>query len=298
MVWIGLGIVGGILIGYFIKRYMIHLEVKSLREQLQTIQDNKFRQTELSVSMGSSELVSLMNDLNDLINEQRIILENQQLQEGQLLEDIANISHDLRTPLTALYGYLELLDGPDLTPKERQYYLEIALARAEVLQRLIQNLFYLTRLEAQSIELKKDVLQIDQLLKEQAVMFYKDFRKQDITLNLNIEDIPTVISDEDAVNRILSNLFNNILEHGIKSASIEIFEQNGKAVTRFSNEITEEDTINADQVFDRHYMSKENRNTSNSGLGLTISHELIKQLGHKIMVDISDNEFTVTIHWL
>jgi len=297
MIWIGLGIVGGIVIGYFIKQYMTRLEVNSLKQQLQDIQDNKMTHSELSTTLGSSELMSLINDLNGVLNEQRTLLERQRLQENQLLDDIANISHDLRTPLTALYGYLELLDDAELSPQERQYYLDITLARTEVLQRLIQNLFYLARLETRNIELDKENLAIDQLIKEQAAMAYQDFQTQDIHLNLNIQNVPSIISNEDAVVRIINNLLNNILEHGTEEAHIEVYKENDAIVTNFCNQVKPDDTLQIDQVFERHYMSQENRNTSNSGLGLTITKELIEQLGHDINVSLSENEFTLKIKW-
>jgi len=297
MIWIGLGIVGGIVIGYFIKQYMTRLEVNSLKQQLQDIQDNKMTHSELSTTLGSSELMSLINDLNGVLNEQRTLLERQRLQENQLLDDIANISHDLRTPLTALYGYLELLDDAELSPQERQYYLDIALARAEVLQRLIQNLFYLARLETKNIELDKENLAIEQLIKEQAAMAYQDFQTQDIHLNLNIQNVPNIISNKDAAIRIIDNLLHNILEHGTKEAHIEVYKENDAIVTNFCNQMKSDDTLQIDQVFERHYMSQENRNTSNSGLGLTITKELIEQLGHDINVSLSENEFTLKIKW-
>jgi len=297
MIWIGLGIVGGILIGYFIKQYLTRLEVKFLKEQLQDIQDNQLTHSELSTALGSSELVSLINELNDVLNEQRTVLERQQFQENQLLDDIANISHDLRTPLTALYGYLELLDDTDLSPQERQYYLDIALARAEVLQHLIQNLFFLARLEVNNIELDKETLAIDQLIKEQAATSYQDFQDQKIHLHLNIENVPNIISNKDAVSRIVNNLLNNILEHGTKEAYIDVYKENDTIVTAFRNQIEQGDSIQIEQVFERHYMSRNNRNTSNSGLGLTITKELTEQLGHVISVSLLENEFILEIKW-
>jgi hypothetical protein len=298
MLEILLGVLIGIVIGYFIKKYFVICEIKSLKEQLQDIQTKNFTHTELSSSRGSSALTSLVNELNDLLRKQRALLETQQAHEDRLIDDIANISHDLRTPLTAIYGYLELLEQNDLTEEERRYYLNIAIERTEVLQNLIQNLFYLTRLQVDNITLKKEEVAIDQVLKEQVVGYYQKFEEENIDVEIDIPSVKKVHTNQDAAKRIINNLVINIIEHGVNKAKIKVFEDDEAVIMQLTNEITDDSNIQIDQIFKRHYMGSKNRNTSNSGLGLTISKELSEQLGHKIQIKIENNTFIVILKWV
>ena len=287
----------GIFIGYLFKKYIVYLEVQSLKEQLQSIQTNNLTHTELSLKMESSEFVSLINELNDLLRDQRYIVEQQQAKEKELLDDIANISHDLRTPLTALYGYLELLNQAELTEKDKNNYLSIALSRTEVLQNLIHNLFYLTRLQVKNISLETEQLSIQQLIKEQVVLYYQSFKKQQIELDLDIKETRKTVTNLDAAERIVNNLLMNMIEHGELYGKISISEENNRIITRFENQIDPKTELDLSRIFDRHYMANTHRNSQNSGLGLTIIKELIDQLGHDIEINLEENKIIVKISW-
>lgn len=287
----------GIFIGYLFKKYIVYLEIQSLKEQLQSIQTNNLTHTELSLKMESSEFVSLINELNDLLRDQRYIVEQQQAKEKELLDDIANISHDLRTPLTALYGYLELLNQAELTEKDKNNYLSIALSRTEVLQNLIHNLFYLTRLQVKSISLETEQLSIQQLIKEQVVLYYQSFKKQKIELDLDIKETRKIVTNLDAAERIVNNLLMNMIEHGESCGKISIFEENNQIITCFENQFDPKTELDLSSIFDRHYMGNTHRNSQNSGLGLTIIKELIDQLGHDIEINLEENKIIVKISW-
>ena len=188
-----------------IKRNM-RQAARSIREIVQT---NTTQQLLLSVPQKDTE--ALFKEINGLISAKREGDLQHARRENELRQEIANITHDLRTPLTSVLGYLQLMQDDKLPEQERQRYLDIVQSRARALQALITGLYDLSRLEAGGYVLQREPIQVQSLLYELAAAFYYDFQEVGIEPDLEgvLQDMPPIQADKEAVARVYTNLFQN-----------------------------------------------------------------------------------------
>ena len=174
--------------------------------------------------------------------------------ERSLRQQIANVSHDLRTPLTSILGYLQLLEGGGLTEEERREYLAVVESRAKALQSLITGFYDLSRLEGGEYPLTREPVNLYSSLSGLLAAFYNDFtdRGFDMTVELE-ENLPPVQADSGGVLRVFTNLIRNALDHGQGKMTVRLFQTEEGVVSLFANEtheLTEEDLP---RVFDRFF---------------------------------------------
>lgn len=212
---------------------------------------------------------------------------------------ISNISHDLRTPLTSMLGYMELiLENKELNEDKKKEYLDIIYNKGNSLYSLMEEFFQLSKLESNDIKLNLKEINISELIKQNIISFYSQIEKCNIEVCINIPDEDVyIISDEKCINRILNNLINNSLKHGVKVTKIGVdlsADDDNAFIDVYDNGIgipKEELKF----VFDRLYTVEKSRSTNlkNSGLGLTIVKKLTEILDGDISVESVSFEKTV-----
>lgn len=212
---------------------------------------------------------------------------------------ISNISHDLRTPLTSMLGYMELmLEDKELNEDKKKEYLDIIYSKGNSLYSLMEEFFQLSKLESNDIKLNLKEINISELIRQNIISFYSQIEKCNIKVCINIpnEDV-YILSDEKCINRILNNLINNSLKHGVKVTKIGIdlsTDDDNVFIDVYDNGIgipKEELKF----VFDRLYTVEKSRSTNlkSSGLGLTIVKKLTEILDGDISVESVSFEKTV-----
>lgn len=204
-------------------------------------------------------------------------------------EFIANVSHDLRTPLASIQGYLDTLSikNDALTPQERQQYLQIALNQARSLSQLINTLFYLAKLDSSQIELQPEQFRIDELVQDVVQKFALQAQKKNIRLETETQGrLPFVCADLDLIERVLSNLIDNALCHTPKGGSVKlglehIDDKVWVSVVDSGSGISELDMPN---IFERFYRGNRERTEAavNAGLGLSIVRRILDMHGQSV----------------
>lgn len=230
----------------------------------------------------------LVHNLNSLIDEFQRVLNLNRNHEEYRKKMISNISHDLRTPLTALLGYIEFIrDGENLSEEKRREYIEIVNKKGNALRNLMEEFFQLSKIDSDDITLDIKKLNISEIVRQNVILFYNDFIKNNIepVINIGDEDI-FVLGDEGAVNRILSNLISNSLKYGSEGniIGIDIRVENKYVfidVWDKGKGIPEE---SIPYIFNRLYTGKKSRNRKlqGSGLGLTIVKKLVEKQNGEI----------------
>ena len=219
-------------------------------------------------------------------------------QEHAIRQQISNISHDLRTPLTSILGYLQLLEGDSLTVEERREYLGIVRGRAKALQSLITSFYDLSRLEGGEYPLSREKVDLYHVLSELVAEFYNDFEQSGFDMTVELAPgLPAVTADPAGVLRVFTNLIRNALEHGQKRMSILLYRQEETVVSAFSNDaagLTREDV---EHVFDRFFTADKMRTGQSTGLGLAIVKALVGQMGHRVTAALDGEMFTVQVRW-
>jgi hypothetical protein len=240
----------------------------------------------------------LLAQINGLLEDQEGERRALQGREKALRRQIANVSHDLRTPLTSILGYLQLLEQEGLSPTERRDALDIIRGRALALQTLITSFYDLSRLEAGEYPIQRERIALSPILAELMADFYGDFEAAGLEVELTLADhLPPVWGDGNAALRLFTNLIQNVLKHGTGRLSVQLREEKGGQMVSFSNdapELTAEDVLH---VFDRFYTADKMRTGRNTGLGLAIVRELARRMEVETSARLENGRFTVELLW-
>ena len=246
-------------------------------------------------SAGAEELLVCLNDLLELRQEERAAYRRK---EQALRRQIANVSHDLRTPLTSILGYLQLLEQEDLSPEKREEYFQIVEGRARTLQSFIASFYDLSRIEGGELPLERELVDLGRTLSDQLAAAYEQIEEAGLEMEVDVADgLPPVWADSGAVTRVFSNLLTNALRHGTGALSVKLYREGGCIVSAFSNQaegITAEDV---DHVFERFYTADKMRTGQSTGLGLAIVKALAERMGHTAAARWEDGWFTVLVRW-
>ncbi len=244
------------------------------------------------------ELEELLAQINGLLEDKERETRALRSREESLRRQIANVSHDLRTPLTSILGYLQLLGREDVSPEETRHCLEIVEGRARVLQDLITSFYDLSRIEGGEYPLKRQAVDLRRALEPLLAGFYEDFERAGFQVTVELADnLPPVQADPGAVTRILTNLTGNALKHGSRTLNIRLYREKDTLVTSFSNDaprLTQEDVL---RVFERFYTADQMRTGQNTGLGLAIVKALAERMGHAAFARLEEGVFTVGVRW-
>lgn len=217
--------------------------------------------------------------------------QRQRFQQGdtELKNAITNISHDLRTPLTAIQGYLDLLEREE-QPENTRRYLDSIQNRMEAMTRLTEELFRYS-LAADLPELKLEPVDLRRCLEESLVSFYAAMVQRGITPEISMPEGPVVRSlDPSAASRIFGNIISNALKYsgGDFSAALD-----SRGTVVFSNSAHGLDPVSAGKLFDRFYTVETGRGST--GLGLSIARLLTERLGGSIQAGWAEGRLDITV---
>ncbi|MEG0297336.1 MAG: HAMP domain-containing sensor histidine kinase [Clostridium sp.] len=245
-----------------------------------------------------SDMETLATKINFLYDESQKVNAIRKNAEEELRQSIANMSHDLRTPLTSIMGYMQLVKDKNTSEEDRKRYLDIVEKRTESLQTLIGSFYELSRIEAKEYNFQLKRVNLSNILCENVALFYNDFISKSIEPIVDIaENIHDIISDENAVIRVFSNLINNMLKHGEGYIKISLKEEDGYILTEFRNLATHLNKEDVPKLFDRFFTADESRGDKNTGLGLCITKTMVEQLGNEIDAKLIDANLVISIRW-
>lgn len=249
----------------------------------------------LVTGSSSKEIEELLSTLNYLfLEKEKIELEYRKIDQ-EMKENITNISHDLRTPLTAILGYCDLLLKLNLAEESREY-VQIINKKSKNLYHLIEDFYEFSRIISKDYPINLEFINVGDLLKEVLFQYYEDFTYRNIKLDIEIPDeYIEVNSDVEALRRIFSNLISNMLCHGNGGYKIRLFKRDKNVHISFENQVEFMDKEGVERIFERSYTMNSSRISSKSGLGLSIVKELVYRLNHQLDFSLEDNIFNIQI---
>lgn len=266
-------------------------QLKSINKQLDKRLIENTRQP-LNIELFNKTITNLSKNINRCLKlEEKRRLESINDQK-QFKELISNISHDLRTPLTSIKGYQQLLEKTPLD-KHQVQLLKTAQKSTDELGLLIENFFEYSYLVTAKTEPNLEKININNLIVECVLSYIAIFEEKN--LNVNIKETPPVfiLGDKNMLIRIIENLLNNCAKHSLGDIDIKIeFLQNAKIT--FTNPINQDTNINVDKLFHRFYTSDSTRNKS-TGLGLSIVEFLVKQINGNVGAYLNKTDHTLSI---
>lgn len=270
----------------------IYLLKKSAREISAQFADRLKNDTNnlIYVSSSDKDIRRLAESLNAQLSAMRAEELSYIQGNRELKSAVTNISHDLRTPLTAICGYLDMIQKTD-DPEKQARYLSIMKERADMMKHLTEELFRYSVIVSDETELKTETVFVNQLLAESISSFYPTLSEKGIAPKITItEERVERKLDSDALSRVFSNLLNNAAKYS--DGDLEIALTESGEIT-FSNTAKELSAVEVEQLFDRFYTVEAARHST--GLGLSIARSLIQRMGGSITAEYSDERLTIRI---
>lgn len=253
---------------------------------------------DIRTSLDCFEIIELRDCMNGILADARNERARYIEQEARTKELITDLAHDIRTPLTSLDGYFDLLCDADLHD-EREKYRNIITERLRLLWDLLEQLFTYAKLQNGSYKPESEKFDCAQILCEILLSFYEDFRARGIEPNIDIPDGECMIlGDKVAFGRVVQNILRNALLHGCDKVSITARESNSTVNITFTNNLHEDWNGDINKVFERFYTADKSRSNHSSGLGLPIARQLTEAMNGKISAEICDGDFVIALEFL
>lgn len=282
-------LLGIIIIALCIKIYLLK---KSAREISKEFADRL--KTDTNTLIGISSRDKDMRELADSVNKQLAILRREHLRytqgDTELKTAVTNISHDLRTPLTAICGYLDVMKKEEKSEK-LENYLDIIEERADTMKQLTEELFRYSVVVSEDNSLEKESVSVNGILEDCIMGYYAALCEKSIEPSVRITETKIIRKLNPAdLSRVFSNLMGNAIKYSDGDLKITLAD-NG--VITFENTASSLDGIDVGRLFDRFYTVEAARNST--GLGLSIARTLVERIGGTISAEYADNILCIRI---
>lgn len=290
--YIVIGILAGIIVLQFIIMWKYQRQVKNICRQLAFLMKHDSNML-IHREFGLGGIGMLSDRLNDLLELRRKEKQYYQEKETLIADTYTNLSHDIRTPLTSLDGYFQLMEACENVEEQRRY-LNIIHERIHSLNEMLEELFMFTKLKNESYRLELTSCCINRILKETVFSYYDEWVRREIQPDIQITEEQLYIDgNKQGLSRIIQNVIKNGLDHGEKKIRIVLKREQNQAVLRISNQVTASEQIDIEHVFDRFYKADAARSKTSTGLGLSIAREFVRRMNGEIGAKIEENEFIV-----
>ena len=284
-------VIGILLLFVFVLLLEVRLLLKSIREITEAFNDRLTTDTNTLIDVSSRDpyVLKLASDIN---NQLRLLrTERHRFQQGdrELKEAITNLSHDLRTPLTAINGYLDLLDREEKSETVQRYLSHIR-NRTEAMKNLTEELFRYSVVTSEQT-MKLEHVNLVRALEESLVSFYGVMKEREIQPNINLPEKPVWRElDVAAVNRVFSNIISNALKYSDGDFSVSMDED---GIITFMNTASNLNAVTTGRLFDRFFTVEDGRNST--GLGLSIAKVLTERMGGNIAAEYDNGKLRLIL---
>lgn len=293
--WVLLGIISILLIKLVVIK-------KAIRDVIKQLKANHQQQTPKKLKISLMD--KTIEDLAECINNQMELAEQTRIK-GQLVENerkrmIASISHDLRTPLTSIIGYIQVMKSNKLSEQRKMDYLETTHRRAKDLQVLISDFFTLSLVESPEYQMNLQYLNVSNILCEVLANTYDRLVEKQITPQIEVpSESIRIIADENALKRIFENLMSNMIKHTAGEVMIKLYVEERQVKLLLVNQANGLTPKDVEHMFERFYTADASRglNGSNTGLGLAIVKELMTKMGGRITSHLREGNLYIECVW-
>jgi signal transduction histidine kinase len=278
---------------YFLKR-----ELRKLIYEFKGLPTRTGFGSRLSLDFREKTLMELVDEWNQMID----AFEEKNRQAKQMEENvrlsIAGLSHDLRTPLTSINGYVQLLH--EITDETKKaHYLKMIEHSVKRLMEMTDQFYDLARMETNQKEIALSSFSLSSLVEEIFLSFYEQFEEKNIELHFpeHINDGP-IVADKLLLTRVIQNIVQNILRYAQSKAVISYVTEGNDLIFSVKNDIKPDSKVVIEKVFMRFYTEVASRtNTESSGLGLYLSKKLVEKMNGKMDAELNDHWFILSIHF-
>ena len=265
-----------------------NIELKNITRELKEITE-KDTNLLLSTSSGDKSIKILVDSLNKELK--KLLSLKREYSKGifDVKKSAENIAHDIRTPLTVIKGYVDLLEKEELSEEGRKY-LEIIKGRVDYMKEMTDELFLSLSMKSRGV-LNLSNIDAKSILEEALVSYYNEFKKKGMSPSLMTPNEKVIIkADSKTLYRVYSNIISNALKYGEGEFEVEMDE---KGNTIFSNLAPNMDSVEANKLLDRYYTISDAK--AYSGIGLSISKEILQEMGGELKVKLENQRLYISI---
>lgn len=295
MIWLFLAAaIAAVVLGVRLVR--VKRQLRAITKQLDERTGEKTEKI-VTVSLIDSDLDRLAAAVNRSLNLQKQLRIGVRRNDLRLKDSIANLSHDLRTPLTSILGYLQLARESGCTAEKREEYLKTAEGKAHELKSMINSLYELSVLDVAETPLKCERFDLNLLLTEVLAGQYRIFQKLGIDLKVSLPGRPMrIVGDRVACTRVIQNLLNNASRYAKGIAEVALESDGSYALLSVANPAPNLKEEDAGHLLERFYTADRSRSGGSSGLGLYIVKTLLEKMGGKVTdVSLADRVLRIQV---
>lgn len=290
-----IGVLTSIGLFYAMRFYIIRREIRRLTIHIGELGVNACYGQRLYLEENDRALAKAILEINRIVDGYENKLRRIGEMERNIRLTISGISHDLRTPLTSVAGYLQLLKKAP-SPEKQKEYLGIILDSVRVIQELTESFYELSRLELDENNYDFQSLNLEHAVCECFLRFYEDFARKNIEIDiLDAAKPPIIRADPLALQRVLHNLIQNLMRYAQGTVSVSFVEEVGFHGVKVGNETEVPLPNDIDSIFERFYTADQSRSGQGMGLGLYVSRKLVNDMGGVISAEKDRQRIFITV---
>ncbi|MGW7827952.1 sensor histidine kinase [Staphylococcus shinii] len=272
-------------------------ELNNMKKQLQQY-NKRSTNKKLDLTLFNKNIEQLGIEINKLIDIHTQIYSQYKQIELNKKWEIESISHDLRTPLTSVLGYIQMAEDPDINKEERLELLHLTKKQGERLEILINDFFELSTIESVDYSLKLETINIKKVIQEVIISLHDRFKSKNID---PIIDLPQqeleIVADLSAVTRVLENILSNAVKYSEGNVNIYLKEENTNVIVTIENNTSNLTQESVNQIFNRFYMADRSRLGYGAGLGLSIAESFMEKMNGSIYAQLKNKKLSISCEW-
>ncbi|MFJ7685935.1 sensor histidine kinase [Peribacillus butanolivorans] len=281
----------------FTRLYFLKKEIKRATNQLNQFNNNK-TEKKVDIAFFDKDIEKLAIEINRQIDFTKLANEKKRRTENELKQAIANISHDIRTPMTSIIGYIQFLESNELTSEEKTEFFKIVKNRVMRLKVLLHDFFELSIIESADYPLKIEPVKLNNLVLEVLMGFYEEFNKRHFEPSIQIpKETISILSDSSAVKRVIENLVVNAIRHSSGNVTIRLEKKHSSVELIISNSVNQLNEKDIILLFDRFYKADQTRSEKSTGLGLSIAKSLMLKMNGDLSAELKDHQLYMKCEW-
>lgn len=274
-------------------------QLAALKKIMETTQ--KVSKGELDVVLDTARFPKVMVDFYDNIyhvqSDMRQAIQNAVKGERMKAELITNVSHDLKTPLTSIVSYIELLSKEPLETEASKEYVDILIKKSDMLKRLIDDLIDASKVSTGNVQIECTEIELNELIRQSIGEFEEKFASKALDVRVQEIETLTIRADGKSMWRVVENLFDNITKYALPESRvyIQLIKGKDKGIIVAKNISENALEISPEELMQRFVRGSESRTSEGSGLGLSIAEGLVKAQNGNFEIHIDGDLFKVTI---
>lgn len=273
--------------------FLLRKALRDAGKQIQEINRDLEENRIVRMSVPNQELEDLLTNINECLYAIRQKKNVYAKHEKEFKRQIENISHDLRTPLTSMIGYLRIIDTSSLSVEEQED-LRTVTRKAERLREMITQFYDFSRLIDSDYSLALDTTEVTKILREALVDAYGELSVRQLEV---VTDIPekavTVMANENALQRVFQNLLQNVTRYALSTLEVSVKEEQESVIICFANDVQSMDEQDVEHLFERFYTVDRARSNGSTGVGLTIVKEFVEKMNGKLEAVLQEDRLCI-----